>query len=220
MNKYRFLLLILILCLTGCSFEYNVEITDDTVNEDNVIYIENSNEVNIEDKVENLVNNYTGPTNSLGMYDSSVVNKNNYFGMSYKESYNLRDYNNSVTFSLCYDAYKILKEDNEIIIATSSEFKCFEKYKELENVTVNLFTKYEIVDSNADNTDNNTLTWHINKTNATNKKISATINTNNIVVNENKINNYDLMIVIVGVILLITIILVIVGIKGKIKNKI
>ena len=112
MKKYKIVLLIVILLsLTGCSFEYNMKIDTNTISEENIVYIPNTDKNDIKQEVEKLVSRYTGPTNSLGMYKQSVIEDNNNFGMSYKKNYDtLNDYNNSLSFSICYDNYKLMKK--------------------------------------------------------------------------------------------------------------
>ena len=102
MKKYKIVLLIVILLsLTGCSFEYNMKIDTNTISEENIVYIPNTDKNDIKQEVEKLVSRYTGPTNSLGMYKQSVIEDNNNFGMSYKKNYDtLNDYNNSLSFSI------------------------------------------------------------------------------------------------------------------------
>ncbi len=220
MKKCKLVLLIIILLsLTGCSFEYNIKVNTNTITEENVIYIANTNKNNIKQEVENLVNNYTGPTNSLGMYEQSVVEKNNEFGMSYKKTYDeLTDYNHSLSFSICYDSYKLIKEKEKIVISTSKEFKCFNKYKELDNVTVNINSELEVESSNADEVNGNVYTWNINKSNANNKPINLVLKPNTEKI-ENK-KEISVFLLVLLAFILFGIIILLIRLKGKRKNKI
>ena len=86
MEKYKFFLLIIsVLLLSGCSFEYNIKIDDNVISEENIVYIESATSNNVEDTFEKMVSKYTGPTNSLGMYESSVIKKNDIFGINYEK---------------------------------------------------------------------------------------------------------------------------------------
>lgn len=220
MKKYKLLILpILAIILSGCTFEYNIEITEDNIKEDNTVFLNNATENTVSKDVENLVNKYTGPTNSLGMYSASIVEKNSEFGMSYKSSYQLLEYNHSVTFSLCYDLHKIIKEKDKIIIATSKEFKCFDKYEELDNVTVNLTTDLNVESSNADIVNGNKYTWYINKYNASDKEINITLKTKNSL-NEKREKTIGAFILVVSAFILFGIIVFIIRSRGKRKNKI
>lgn len=220
MKKYKLVLLIIILLsLTGCSFEYNIKVNTNTITEENVVYIANTNKNNIKQEVESLVNSYTGPTNSLGMYEQSVVEKNNEFGMSYKKTYDeLTDYNHSLSFSICYDSYKLIKEKEKIIISTSKEFKCFNKYKELDNVTVNINSELEVESSNADEVNGNIYTWNINKGNANNKPINLILKPNTEKI-ENK-KEISVFLLVLLAFILFGIIILLIRLKGKRKNKI
>ncbi len=220
MKEYKLVLLIIILLsLTGCSFEYNIKVNTNTITEENVIYIANTNKNNIKQEVESLVNNYTGPTNSLGMYEQSVVEKNNEFGMSYKKTYDeLTDYNHSLSFSICYDNYKLIKEKDKIVISTSKRFNCFNKYSELDDVTINIDSRLEVESSNADEVNGNIYTWNINKSNADNKPINIVLKPNT--EQKEKQRQLSVVLLVISAFILLGIIVFLIRLKGKRKNKI
>ena len=176
--KYRyFILCLLFLLLTGCKFEYNLNITSDAIEEDNIAYIRGASKDNVEEEVYKIVEKYSGPTNELGMYNSSVVNKDGLFGVDFSSTYNYDSYQNSPSFSLCYDSYKIVHDDsnNSIVISTNGDFKCFDMFEELEELTINVATDYNVISSNADKNDNNVYTWYIKRGNIKNKSINIEI---------------------------------------------
>ena len=180
--KYRyFILCLLFLLLTGCKFEYNLNITSDAIEEDNIAYIRGASKDNVEEEVYKIVEKYSGPTNELGMYNSSVVNKDGLFGVDFSSTYNYDSYQNSPSFSLCYDSYKIVHDDsnNSIVISTNGDFKCFDMFEELEELTINVATDYNVISSNADKNDNNVYTWYIKRGNIKNKSINIEISTIN-----------------------------------------
>jgi len=219
-KKVKILFLIVcLLLLSGCTFEYNINVGKDVISEDNIVFIENTNSNNIEDVFEDMVSKYTGPTNGLGMYKSSVFERQDVSGISYKRDYLLNDYNYSLSFSSCYDSYKLIKEDNKIIIATSDVFKCFDKYKELDNVIVNLTTDYIVEESNADYVDGNKHTWNINKENSDNKNISVVIDLSAIKSKKSIFSNSVFWLVL-GAIILIGIIILFIMRRNKKINKI
>ena len=220
MKEYKLVLLIIILLsLTGCSFEYNIKVNTNTITEENVIYIANTNKNNIKQEVESLVNNYTGPTNSLGMYEQSVVEKNNEFGMSYKKTYDeLTDYNHSLSFSICYDNYKLIKEKDKIVISTSKRFNCFNKYSDLDDVTINIDSRLEVESSNADEVNGNIYTWNINKSNADNKPINIVLKPNT--EQKEKQRQLSVVLLVISAFILLGIIVFLIRLKGKRKNKI
>lgn len=220
MKKYKIVLLIVILLsLTGCSFEYNMKIDTNTISEENIVYIPNTDKNNIKLEVEKLVSKYTGPTNSLGMYKQSVIEDNNNFGMSYKKNYDtLNDYNNSLSFSICYDNYKLIKEKDKIVISTSKRFNCFNKYSELDDVTINIDSSLEVESSNADEVNGNIYTWNINKSNADNKPINIVLKPNT--EQKEKQRQLSVVLLVIAAFILLGIIVFLIRSKGKRKNKI
>ena len=220
MKKYKIVLLIVILLsLTGCSFEYNMKIDTNTISEENIVYIPNTDKNDIKQEVEKLVSRYTGPTNSLGMYNQSVIEDNNNFGMSYKKNYDtLNDYNNSLSFSICYDNYKLIKEKDKIVISTSKRFNCFNKYSELDDVTINIDSSLEVESSNADEVNGNIYTWNINKSNADNKPINIVLKPNT--EQKEKQRQLSVVLLVIAAFILLGIIVFLIRSKGKRKNKI
>ena len=220
MKKYKIVLLIVILLsLTGCSFEYNMKIDTNTISEENIVYIPNTDKNDIKQEVEKLVSRYTGPTNSLGMYKQSVIEDNNNFGMSYKKNYDtLNDYNNSLSFSICYDNYKLIKEKDKIVISTSKRFNCFNKYSELDDVTINIDSSLEVKSSNADEVNGNIYTWNINKSNADNKPINIVLKPNT--EQKEKQRQLSVVLLVIAAFILLGIIVFLIRSKGKRKNKI
>lgn len=220
MKKYKIVLLIVILLsLTGCSFEYNMKIDTNTISEENIVYIPNTDKNDIKQEVEKLVSRYTGPTNSLGMYKQSVIEDNNNFGMSYKKNYDtLNDYNNSLSFSICYDNYKLIKEKDKIVISTSKRFNCFNKYSELDDVTINIDSSLEVESSNADEVNGNIYTWNINKSNADNKPINIVLKPNT--EQKEKQRQLSVVLLVIAAFILLGIIVFLIRARGKRKNKI
>ena len=220
MKKYKIVLLIVILLsLTGCSFEYNMKIDTNTISEENIVYIPNTDKNDIKQEVEKLVSRYTGPTNSLGMYKQSVIEDNNNFGMSYKKNYDtLNDYNNSLSFSICYDNYKLIKEKDKIVMSTSKRFNCFNKYSELDDVTINIDSSLEVESSNADEVNGNIYTWNINKSNADNKPINIVLKPNT--EQKEKQRQLSVVLLVIAAFILLGIIVFLIRTRGKRKNKI
>ncbi len=214
--KY-FLLTCFVLLLSGCSFEYNVEITPDNIGESNNIYIENVNKSNIEKNVYDLILKYVGSFDELGVEKSKIIKKNDIYGMSFYRNFNFSDYKNLSTFSLCYDNYKIVNNGNRVVIATSKEFKCFDKFEELDDVIINITTDLDVISSNADYVDNNKYTWFINKDNANDKSISFIFDNNRKIKIEKSIGAFGIVVISL---LVIGIIVIIIRLRGKRKNKI
>ena len=153
------------------------------------------------------------------MYKQSVIEDNNNFGMSYKKNYDtLNDYNNSLSFSICYDNYKLIKEKDKIVISTSKRFNCFNKYSELDDVTINIDSSLEVESSNADEVNGNIYTWNINKSNADNKPINIVLKPNT--EQKEKQRQLSVVLLVIAAFILLGIIVFLIRSKGKRKNKI
>ena len=181
--------------------------------------MENYTKNNIKTEFENIVSKYTGPTNSLGMYKQSIIKKNNTYGIVYNSNYTLDEYNSSISFNDCFDHSKITLTNDEIEIATSTGFKCFETYEELEEVTVKVKTDYEVIDSNADKIEKDVYTWNITRENADNVQLNIRVNSENRIKNSND-NKLQTIIFFVGILIIIALILLIIKVRGQRKNKI
>ncbi len=221
-KKLSILLIFGIFCLSGCTFEYDLTIDSSTVLEDNKVFISNSSKETIDEDIVNIVSKYTGPTNSLGMYDTKTIEENNIIGKSYKREYKILDYNNSVSFSNCYDSHKITQDNKTIEIATSREFTCFQKYEELEEVTVNLTVKdYNVISSNADYVSGNNYIWNITPSNANDKLINIVLENKETSSKRKKIIfNTSIVIFIGSAFAIAGFIALLVHMRGKRKNKI
>ena len=170
MKKY--ILILLIIFLTGCSAKYEVEIKDKQVNEKSSFII-SKHEVasdGIYYTVSRMAGKYflnvdflIGDTKEYYEGENAIYQK--------KSNTNINEYNTSDIFNYCYDAHNVLNEKKYYTISTSDTFKCFDKYQELEDVKIVLKTNHKVKDNNADSIDGYTYTWNINKKNYNNKRI-------------------------------------------------
>lgn len=141
----------------------------------------------------------------------SSINTPWQLGLKFKRRYNL--YGDTVKSfimvagaDLCYDKFNIIEDEdnNNIIISTSNQNKCFDMYPNLDKITVKLKTNHKVVDSTADSVDLHTYTWDLTRDNSKDKPLQITLKRNEYVF------NYDNRIVkIVGFSALIAFIIVI-----------
>lgn len=141
----------------------------------------------------------------------SKINNPWQLGLKFKRRYNL--YGDTVKSfimvagaNLCYDKFNIIEDEdnNNIIISTSNQNKCFDMYPNLDKITVKLKTNHKVVDSTADSVDLHTYTWDLTRDNSKDKPLQITLKRNEYVF------NYDNRIVkIVGFSALIAFIIVI-----------
>ena len=213
--KKIILVIALLLFASGCDVVYNLDI-------DNELYKENllvSTSSESKD-YENVKNYYwpkpidyttTGYSESprqvegITYYNYENTSNDKLASFSYFYDMNEIELKNSAIIHNCYLNFNIYEneDDKTKTISTSNEFLCFSKYPPLENVTINLTTKENVVEHNADSYSGNTYTWKINKLTAKNKPIRIVTGTQ---IKEES-ENFTLLFIIIGGFLLIIVII-------------
>lgn len=237
----RILLLLMIIFVTGCEAEYNIEISNNIILKETIIVTEDNKETfNKKNSLlynrtpnEYLETNLKWPT---PVYTSGEVNpyepvklENTYYytktdisnykqlGLSYSFNHIQNRYAETDIINKCYDI-KYSKNNNIISLETTSAFKCFDEYKLLEKVTINLNTTCKVNIDNSDKKENNKYTWYITKENY-NKQIKFEVECENS--SKNDVNqNTVLIIFVAGYIILIGSIMLIIKMLHNKNNKI
>ena len=143
--------------------------------------------------------------------------------MSLNYKFNLENYQNSKSVYNCYKYFNVSNTDDTYTISTSKDFLCFnEDYPLLEQVNVNITTKYKVLETNATIIDGDTYSWVINKTNAENSQIIIKFQTKSDNMFADIINEDNkFLILIIGMLGVIGIIIVsYVYLKSRKNNKI
>jgi hypothetical protein len=91
-----------------------------------------------------------------------------------------------------YDFFAVYYNDTDesgkkdlITISTSLKNLAFEKYPELDNLTINIKTNHRVYSNNADSKKDYTYTWNIDRNNYTEKPIQIRIYKDKYVLNNN-----------------------------------
>jgi hypothetical protein len=223
--KYFLLTMLVLLLTTGCDGVYNVEIYNGSYKEDITITEKNSN--NWDDVNENGVSfreqldaEYNRDNH---YYDKMLISNSTELGLNYKSNFNLIDYSSLGIGYRCYQYFRAVESDGIITIMTSNRNTCYDHYKWLDNITINVKTNHKVINNNADKVDGDTYTWYLTRENASDKSLEIRLSSNDYVYNyNNEVVNQLLLIfgIIAGVIIIIIIILVVFKIKGKRANKI
>lgn len=222
--KKIMLLLLLLLFITGCSANYDIEIYNDQVKE-SMSFI-NTDSSTWDSKVQydltyrellsssvnypypvsinaNIDENDMIKIDGVEYYNNTLISDNYQLGqkLEYKK-FTLDNFNESSIIRECYQYFNIIEEENSIILSTSTENLCFHKYPLLDNITINLKTNHKVVNSNASSVNGYHYTWNIPKE-ATDASISITIKKDEYIFNyENEfVKKVVYIIVIVGIIL-------------------
>lgn len=167
MKKNKVLLVILLLSLTGCTCKYDLTIDGDNFKEAITIHATSNDEKNsfyneweiATDKEEYGI----GLDDSDEALESIVTSKYDYLidndNLIFNHTFNRINYSNSSAISNCFDTVTTKQYENTIIISTSEKVLCFEKYRDMTELTINITVDRPVISHNADNVNNNTYTW-------------------------------------------------------------
>ena len=157
MKKIRLLfisILMLVTC-TGCTVEYNINITESNIDETiNIVDYETLNRtkndilkqyntwyptfvnfMNNEETIE--LENYNQKYNGIEYHKKDIRTLNNGYQYSYKYTYNINDYHDAYTLAVAYSDTTIYKRLDSLILKTSNEsFLC--NYKYFDEATINI----------------------------------------------------------------------------------
>lgn len=177
--KRIILLLILVVFITGCSAEVNINVSSNGIYE----------QVTITDNVSNgrtkehILASYreyvpafsktliadTEPDVKLEgveYYTRALEETNTGYKVSYGYKFGFDNYKDSRSVDLGFKDAIIQRDavDKEILLTTDSDgLKYFNMYPSLSNVTINIVsTEFKVKDSNADYVNNNVYTWVLN----------------------------------------------------------
>lgn len=223
--KKKLLLLILLFLVTGCSATYDVEIYNNTVKEDMEFIEDNSSKWDSEAQYgltyrELLTDSVSYPypafndamvdendrikIDGVEYYDNKLISESNKLGqkLSYHK-FTLNDFEESSIIKKCYQYFTIMTQDDNIILSTSLDNKCFDEYPNLDFITVNLKTNHKVVSSNADIVDGYHYTWNLSRETKDDSAILITLKKNEYIFNyENEfVKKIMYFVIIIGIIL-------------------
>ena len=175
--KKIFLLIMISFLLSGCTAEYNLNISDKGFSETLILRAENlnDNELLIEYPITTFYdsegNNEDPLKKEPGVeyYNSKLIQENNLNKLIYNYNFSeneillsriIRNSFSTVIFKK-YDHDEDGKNDY-MLISTTDDFSGF-KYENLSEVVINIRNDYKVISSNADKINGNIYTWVFNK---------------------------------------------------------
>lgn len=173
----RNLLLCLLIFLTGCSAQYNLNITGNTYMEEVILTGSSSEENNALNRKwqiaydKNIYNIGDEDTKTDEVYDY----KYNGNMLTFSHQFSSNNYSDSTAASICFNKVTVNNYIDEIIISTSPKAECFNKYPNLTNITAKITTDKKVLSNNADSVSGNTYIWNLTKGNASNKAINMVL---------------------------------------------
>lgn len=219
--KKKLILLTLIVFLTGCDVKYNLTIDEHTFDEDIKFLVPTTTEYqNLVSRMANLNQVAYSDANSQNKqyYDLTVGEENNQLSLDYKYSYKRNDLDRSSAINQCYFDKTIEKTSEYIKISTANEFNCLYRNESqvIDQVEINITTKLEVEENNADKVSNNTYTWYVNNSNYQDKSIQMMIKMPRESIFQ---NSYFQIIALVGFVAIVSLLVaIIVNIKKKKNN--
>lgn len=181
MKKKIFLIIILLLCLTGCSSEYNLTFHGNTVTEEIVATVNTSEIPQLTEEEKKALNGQYDKITSLIendqtvfmddntiVYDKKVVTRGNKKIVTFRHNFTMAEYLDAKVYNTCFDESYIGNYENGFLIIFKGKFYCGGGGQ----VKVNVKTDKYVVDNNADVVSNDGVyTWIINKTNEDNAEL-------------------------------------------------
>jgi len=181
MKKIVLIVGILIL-LTGCSAEVNINISDGKI-EENVLSYETYSKVypNGNEEISQDINLWV-ESFERGSYEMDYTIKtesidSNKIGRRYNATFNFDDWSYYSIIKKCYNSYDIKNTDSYFSIITDNEYVCGKVYN-AKDVVLKITTDYLVTHNNADEVKDNTYIWYINDDTYEDEKISFTVSKN------------------------------------------
>lgn len=246
--KLLCLLCIIIIACTGCSAEYNLSITKDTIEEEiNVTDSISENRtkdtimkeynkwyptfVNYINKGETIeIEDFNEKVDGIEYHTKSIKEITNGYQYTYKYLYNIDNYYDAYTLARTFYETKVYKGNNSLVLKTSKEnFLC--EYNYFDTIKVNIKIDpnvYKLNYTNTTNIKNNTYTWILNRDNCNDSEIILTLdnisNSDSSTVSNNSSNNNSNKIkdnndIYIYIIFAILILLILLGYKWFTKFK-
>ena len=178
--KKNIILIILLLLLTGCKITYNLDISPKGFKENfNIMSnIDNKTEkyeipafigtIDYEDIDINFLEKYE----DIEYYNKKVKENNKHQIINYNYIFDDKNIQKSNAINLAFERFSITRYDHDengkkdyMIISTSDKSNLFEKFSDIEKITINITCHYEVISSNADEINKNIYTWYLDKNN-------------------------------------------------------
>lgn len=165
--------IIIILCLvllSGCSVNYNLDITSSKVKEtmefditetDYQIYNDNN-----EEKLSATLYEYFDEREILAFdnmnykdfHKKNLTKGNRSLNVKYSYDYTYLDFYNSYAINNCFEDYVVLNEDDYFYIKAYGKFNCY-----YDDTYINIKTDRRVINQNADSYKDGVYTWKITK---------------------------------------------------------
>ena len=166
--KRRYLVLILLIFLTGCSTEYKLEISNNSFKEtinftavNPVKYQENEVDIETDDQLTPFIKKKTAALISNDkFYKKKVQKKDDYTQVELKYNFDEDEFKQASSINNCFQ-YPELDFSDNYYINLQGAFYCLYA----DSVDIKIETKNKVYYNNADEVQGNTYIWHIDESN-------------------------------------------------------
>ena len=201
MKKLKLIPLIIMtmmLC-TGCSIEYNINVTTDTIEEtinvvDNITYARTKNDIlthynmwypvfvnYIKDGETIEIEDYSTKANGVEYYNKNIIETDFGYNYTYKYRYDIDEYYDSYALASTFIEPMVRKNNKNLVLKSSKEnLLCNYDYFEEIKVNITIDPKeYKLNYTNATDINDNTYSWTLNRSNCQNSQIILTLDLKN-----------------------------------------
>ncbi len=217
--KKLLIFLLIVFLLSGCTSNYNLEISNNsfkeninaTINKNEIPTSSPYPEIELDDQITPFLNkDYSAIfSDDKALYKKRVTYLDNYINVDMSYKYNEQEFYNSNSLKLCFDNYEFSYEDDYYIHAYG-RFYCLYS----DSLDINIKTNNKVLSHNADEVNGNTYTWHVNKDNLDNLDINIKVDKG---INKETITT---IIIVIFIIIILSIVGLVVYKKGSKENKI
>lgn len=179
------ILSIMLIFLSGCTVDYNLEINDNQIKEETIMYEDSNDKMDDEAINDDFKTAYPiyidedyvyydpfTEQDGYEYYDKSMDKKNNLYVANYKAEYSLSDFKRSRLINMSFKEFNVSLNDNEKFVSTSTGLNFFDSYNNINQIDINInVNNYTVTSNNADEINGNTYIWHFNKDNYNDKHI-------------------------------------------------
>ncbi len=209
-------IIIAIFLLTGCSSEYNLELSNNKIKEkivtnilDSDIPSQQSSISEVDDRITPFINNDQYPFDDSDdkKYKKTIKEDNGTTQVTLEYNYSHSDYRKSKIYKTCFEKARFDNLDNGYQLNFTGKFYCLYG----DELVVNIKTNNKVISNNATKVSGNTYTWIINNDNVNDININMKIS------DQSKTINYVLY--VIAAIFFIAVIIFGYNVYQKIKNR-
>lgn len=166
MKRIKFaILFLLVIMLSGCTVNYEINIKDNKITEKinavetNSVLFDSPNDFGMTLRESLYAFSSSDPFSEENFVVNKIENENE-LGFDYTREGGLLE---STAISHCYLNPIITDKDDIVTINTGTEFMCYDYYENLDTIRFVFKTNHKVISNNADSVSGNSYIWNISK---------------------------------------------------------